>query len=100
MSQITIRTLDNKQAQILSDYLPVRLRDFWMSMHPLAQAYLYEQSSCKEEFFILIDMEFARFSKYGLGYNPSAKMWCYKVTTIEHTISFKGIAPDILLTET
>lgn len=59
----TIKLLPVNGAQKLADmYLPVRLRDFYLTVHPVVQAYLYSTASCGEEFFALVDMEYARFN--------------------------------------
>lgn len=56
-----VRILTSEQANTLADlYLPVHLRDWYISMHPLIQCNLYDTSSSGEEFFTLVCMEHAR----------------------------------------
>lgn len=99
---IKVRTVTHNNAVKLSEYLPVRLRDFFLAMHPLAQAYLYEQSTSPEEFFILVDMEEQRFNKIGKRYSFSKGGWIHDENFVqEHAIVWKDIVPagpeDVLL---
>lgn len=84
-------SLKSKDAHKLSNYLPVRLRDFWLTMHPLAQAYIYNQSNSPEEFFVLVDMENARFEKEGKAYNKRDRKWEKSIQVIEKLIVFKDM---------
>lgn len=70
--QTTIKTIRGIDAEKLADlYLPVRLRDFYLGSHPLIQCHLYEKASSPEEFFVLVDMEFARHETIRRkGYRP------------------------------
>jgi len=60
---IYISKLTPEQAQKLSDFLPVNLRDFWLGVSPEVQAYLAKLAHSREEFFTLIQMEAARFQQ-------------------------------------
>ena len=83
----TIKVLSASDAQKLADlYLPVRLRDFWLSLHPLIQAYLFDSANCGEEFFILVDMEYARFQKLNMYYDRSRGYWRQGIKTEEINI--------------
>lgn len=99
---ITVRVVNKESSRKLSEYLPVRLRDFFLAMHPLAQAYLYEQSTSPEEFFILVDMEEQRFNKIGKRYSFSKGGWIHDENFVqEHAVVWKDIVPagpeDVLL---
>lgn len=72
----TVPILTPEQAQKLADlYLPVRLRNFYVCAHPLIQSYLYDSASCPEEFFVLVDQEFARFERQNQQYNRRYNRW-------------------------
>ena len=58
-------------AAVLSDYLPVNLRDFWLGMAPIMQEYLFCQATDEYHFFSLIQMEHARFNN-PRSYSPYA----------------------------
>ena len=68
MKQITIKKFANGDAQKLADlYLPVHLRDFYLTCHPLLQVWMYETSGSPEEFFSNVMMEWARFEQNRRG---------------------------------
>lgn len=53
-----------REAEALSEYLPVNLRNFWLAMHPIVQQYTYDVSCEPEHFFSLVQMEFARSGQW------------------------------------
>ena len=86
----TIPILRAEQSAKLADmYLPVRLRNFYLSLHPLIQTYLYQSAGCPEEFFILVDQEEARFTKMNMRYNRRRNSWePIRVEEVEITTLF------------
>lgn len=95
MTQITVRSLPPNGAQKLADlFLPVRLRDFYVKAHPLIQCYLYDQSTSPEEFFILVDMEYQRFSKMNMRYSLRDSRW-KPIVVNEKQLEFDAFKPKL-----
>lgn len=83
--EVTYNVFKEGDAQKLADlYLPVRLRDFYVNLHPIVQCYLYERASVPEEFFVLVDQEYARFGHYH-RVRKDDREWHFKPTVVKHT---------------
>ena len=74
-ARIISRPSAEKLAQL---YLPVRLRDFYLGLHPIMQCYLYDISTTPEEFFTIVMMEDVRFGNHCRFSNKSDPSWNYQ----------------------
>lgn len=87
--------LTPEDANKLSDFLHVRLRDFWLGMHPIIQAKLYMEANGPEEFFTLVDQEYARFEQGTRFQKPRENSWG-KVIPIEYKQEFLTVVIPII----
>lgn len=98
MDSELVRILSKENAAKLADlYLPVHLRDWYLSLHPLIQCNLYDISSSAEDFFTCVCMEHARHmnkTKY------KVMPWKNKIVPDEVQLNTLEFNPILRLTNT